>query len=237
MKTTAARLANRLYHHAPGLYRSLYGVYKQWSDREERRLLASIVRPGMTVLDVGANIGIYTRFLAGLVGPAGRVLAFEPEPRNYERLAAAVATLPQVTAVHAAVAERSGTLSLHVADDLNVDHHSYDDGEGRPRIDVPAVALDDRVAPGAPVDVIKMDIQGAELGALAGARRILAENRQVQLVLEYWPFGLMRAGAQPRDLIDFLESHGLRWHVLGPTPVEALGSGPNDYVNLHAWRE
>ena len=60
----------------------------------------------MTVLDIGANIGIYTRFLAELTGPTGRVIAFEPESRNFALLKRAVAELPQVTAVRSSRGER-----------------------------------------------------------------------------------------------------------------------------------
>jgi FkbM family methyltransferase len=236
MKSTLARAANRLYDHAPRLYAGLYGIYKQWSDREERRLLARLIRPGMTVLDVGANIGLYTRWLAGLVGPDGRVIAMEPEPRNFERLTAAAARLPQVTTIHAAAAERSGTLRLYVADDLNVDHHSYDDGDGRRTVDVPAKAIDDVVPPGTRVDVIKMDIQGAELAALRGARRVLAENPDISMVLEYWPYGLNRAGASARELVDFLANCGFRHELVGGGDPAEVGVGESRYANLFAAR-
>jgi FkbM family methyltransferase len=151
-------------------------------------LLQGLVRPGgacslpahsqagMTVPDVGANIGIYTRFFASLVGPDGKIVAFEPEPRNFGLLERAIAGFPQVTVVQAAVASRSGEVMLFVKDDLNVDHHIYDDGEGRRALKVPSIAIDDYVKPGERVDIIKMDIQGAELLALAGTERVIREN-------------------------------------------------------------
>jgi FkbM family methyltransferase len=236
MKSTLARAANRLYDHAPRLYAGLYGLYKQCSDRAERRLLARLVRPGMTVLDVGANIGLYTRWLAKLVGPGGRVIAMEPEPRNFERLAAAVANLPQVTTFHAAAAEHSGALRLYVADDLNVDHHSYDDGDGRRTVDVPAKAIDDVVPAGMQVDVIKMDIQGAELSALRGARRVLTENPDICMVLEYWPYGLNRAGVSAGELVDFLASCGFRHGLVGGGDPADVGVGESRYANVFAVR-
>jgi FkbM family methyltransferase len=196
-----------------------------------------MIKPGMTVLDIGANIGVYTRFLAELTGPNGRVIAFEPEPKNFAILKRAVAGVPQVTAVHAAVAERSGTLTLFVADDLNVDHHTYDGGEGRRGLDVPAIALDDYLKPGERVDVVKMDIQGAELSALRGAGRVLTENRDVRMVLELWPYGLARAGTSARELLQFLERRGFRYRLIDGANAASVGAKPDDYANLIAERE
>ena len=80
MNPRVARAADLLYRKAPALYRLLYRPYKVWTDRAELKLMRSIVTPGMTVVDVGANIGILTLELARLVGPKGRVYAFEPDP-------------------------------------------------------------------------------------------------------------------------------------------------------------
>ena len=71
MNIEIAKLGNLLYEHCPPLYRVLYRAYKALSDRAERRLLRDVLRPGMVVADVGANIGVYSTFLAGLVGNAG----------------------------------------------------------------------------------------------------------------------------------------------------------------------
>ena len=237
MKTSLARLANRLYDHAPALHRTMYGVYKSWSDRAERRFLAQLIEPGMTVLDVGANIGVYTTFLARLVGPSGRVIAFEPEERNVQRLRAATQRYKQVEVVHAAVSDRSGVLNLYVADDLNVDHRSYAPVEKRPSIEVRCLALDDFVAQRYPVHVIKMDIQGAELAALRGARQLLAKNPAPLLLLEYWPYGLRSAGSDPADLIAGLESAGFQLSTLGDAPFPSVDATQADeYVNVVARR-
>ena len=107
MKIELAKLANRIYDHAPTVHRATYDLYKRWSDRAERRLLSQLITPGMTVLDIGANIGIYTEFLAKLVGPSGHVVAFEPEQRNVERLRDAARKYKQVEVVHAAVSDTS----------------------------------------------------------------------------------------------------------------------------------
>ena len=237
MKTELAKLANRLYDHAPLTHRRLYSLYKGWSDRAERATLRRLIAPGMTVYDIGANIGIYTQFLAKLVGASGRVVAFEPEQRNVERLRAAIRQYDQVEVLHAAVSDSSGTLKLYVADDLNVDHRSYACEEHRPFVEVNAVALDDIVSDRGTPDVIKMDIQGAELAALRGARRLLSQTSPA-LLLEYWPYGLRSAGEDPQLLVEELESHGYSVRTIDDLPVPAgiSDANPEVYLNLVALR-
>ena len=218
MKKQLAWLANRVYDTSPALHRVLYGAYKRWADRTERAALRDLVRPGMQVLDIGANIGIYTEFLADLVGPQGRVCAFEPEVRNVERLRKATRRLAQVSVVQAAVAERSGTIELFVTDDFNADHRTYASEPGRRTVEIKAVALDDYVAPGQRVDFIKMDIQGAELSAVRGARRLLSRPDAPTLLFEYWPYGLHAAGHEPRSLLAELESVGYRVSTIAAAP-------------------
>lgn len=239
MKHGLARLANRLYHAAPGVYGTVYSLYKRVSDAPERALMRSLVRPGMVALDVGANIGSSSLFLSRLVGPRGKVFSFEPEQENFVRLQRAVSGLENVQAVNKAVGDTTGKITLYVADDLNVDHRTYDCGGQRRGVAGQVTRLDDFFEPGAKIDFLKMDIQGFELRALLGARRILEENRAIAMVLEYWPYGLIRAGARPADLTDLLAQSGFSVSVVGREPpggLVSLGEGEDDYVNLLASR-
>ena len=138
----------------------------------------------MNVIDIGANIGEYSLFLADLVGPRGRVIAVEPEPENCARLAKAVKYLTGVEVIQAAASAIPGKLNLFLSEKLNVDHRTYDDGEERHCLEVDAIALDDYVPAGFRVDFIKVDIQGAELSALKGAERILRENHDRRYAID-----------------------------------------------------
>jgi FkbM family methyltransferase len=236
---TLARLVNPLYHLFPGIYRPMYSLYKKLSDVPERQLMRSFVRPGMTVVDVGANIGTTTELLAGLVGPQGLIFSFEPEEQNFERLLRAVSRLRNVRPVQIAVADTTGEITLYVANDLNVDHRTYDTGEGRRAIPRHATRLDDYFPPGTKIGFLKMDIQGFELHALRGAERILSENREIGLLLEYWPYGLLRAGVRPAELLEFLGRHRFSVQVVGKRVkggLPAVGEGEDDYLNVFASR-
>jgi FkbM family methyltransferase len=232
MKQSLARLGNRLYTFAPGLYGPVYSFYKAVSDRVERRLISQHVAPGMTVLDVGANIGVYTRFLADLVSPTGKVIAIEPDLENFRRLTRATASNPAVVALHAAASDATGTCTLYISDSLNVDHHIYASSESREAVTVPAYRIDDLVTPGSRVDFIKMDIQGAEPIAIRGAERVLMENPGIVLLFEYWPDGIRRSGNDPDQLLTHLRGLGF---TLQAVPGSDLPDG-QDYCNIVARR-
>jgi FkbM family methyltransferase len=244
MSTTSVlrRVANKVYERAFPIYRPLYASYKTYADRAERRLLRKILLPGAVAADVGANIGIYSQFLSRCVGPAGLVHSFEPSPDNFRRLSAVTRDLSNVRLTHAAVGERSGECKLYVSDKLNVDHRAYKaDGDSRRAVSIEMVALDDYFKPGERVDLIKMDIQGYELHALRGAQRVLQENTEIHLLLEFWPAGLEQAGVGWEELVDMLQ--GLNMNL---TLVRRCGLVPFDahdvrndiswYVNLFARR-
>jgi FkbM family methyltransferase len=189
------KVGNRLYDHCFPLYFPCYRAFKAYVDRAERQLLKRALREGAVVVDAGANIGVYTRFLSSCVGPSGVVHSFEPSPENFSRLRAATRKLANVCLSQAAVGECSGRSKLYLSDQLNVDHRTYaTEGDLRSAVPIDLIALDDYFKPGQRVDLIKMDTQGHELHALHGTDRVLADNPAAKLLLEFWPYGLEQAG-------------------------------------------
>ena len=131
---------------------------------------------------------------------------------------------------------------LYVSDKLNVDHRVYvSEGNARRALQVGMVALDDYFKPGERVDLLKFDVQGYELNALQGAKRIVNENREIKLLLEFWPYGLKQAGANWGELIAMLEGFAMNIMFVradGLIPFEAFNvrTDVNWYVNLFASR-
>ena len=236
------RAANEVYRRAFPIYRPLYAAYKTYTDRAERALLRKIVFQGAVVVDVGANIGIYSQFLSRCVGPTGQVHSFEPSLDNFSRLSAATRHLANVRLTRAMVGEATGEWKLYVSDKLNVDHRAYQaDGDSRRAIPTSMVALDDYFRPAQRVDLIKMDIQGYELHALRGAQRVLRENRDIKLLLELWPAGLQQAGVRWQGLVDML--HGFNMSLTLVRACGLIAFDPRNvrqdvgwYVNLFAHR-
>jgi FkbM family methyltransferase len=235
-------VGNKIYQHAFPVYRPLYAAYKAYADRTERKLLRRILVTGTIVVDAGANIGIYSQFLSRCVGPTGVVHSFEPARGNFRRLRSATHKLSNVRLTQAAVGERSGQTTLYISNKLNVDHRTYEtDGDSRHSVPTKIVALDDYFKPAQRVDLIKMDIQGYEFHALRGARRVLQENSDISLLLEFWPFGLKQAGVCWEELVQMLEGLNMNLSLVGthglvPFDARDVRSDVSWYVNLFANR-
>jgi FkbM family methyltransferase len=236
------RAGNKLYEHAFAIYRPLYATYKAYTERPERKLLRQVLFPGAVVVDGGANIGIYSRFLSRCVGPRGVVHSFEPSPDNFRHLRDATRHLDNVRPNCAAIGDYSGPSKLYVSEDLNVDHRAYmTNRETRRSIVIEMVALDDYFKVGETVNLIKFDLQGYELHALRGAKRVLHENPTLKLLLEFWPYGIEQAGAGWEELVEMLQAFRMDLMLVrtdGLIPFDAcdVQSDISWYVNLFASR-
>ena len=234
-------VGNRVYEHAFPIYSLCYRAFKAYTDRAERKLLRSILFAGAVVVDAGANIGVYSKFLSRCVGPTGVVHSFEPSPENFRRLQSATRKLANVRLCQAAVGEYSGRSKLYVSDKLNVDHRTYaTERDSRIAVQIDIIALDDYFKPGQRVDLIKMDIQGYELHALRGTNRVLADNPAAKVLLEFWPYGLEQAGANWLELIETLRTRNMSVfqitnYGLVPFRSDSVRVSPEWYVNLFAW--
>ncbi len=236
------RAGNKLYQHAYPIYRPLYAAYKAYTDRAERKLLQRILFPGGIVVDAGANIGIYSEFLSRCVGPSGSVHSFEPSPDNFRHLRDATHGLNNVRTNCAAIGDYTGPSKLYVSENLNVDHRAYvTHTEPRRSILIEMVALDDYFNAGETANLIKLDLQGYELHALRGAKRVLEENPDIKLLLEFWPYGLELAGAGWEELIEMLRGVCMDLMLVkseGLIPFDAadVRSEISWYANLFASR-
>lgn len=200
------------------------------------------VKPGMTVVEIGANVGFYTLLFSHLTGERGKVLAFEPDQENFRLLEKnAAGGLNNIDCRRAAVADRSGSLRLFISAENRGDHRVYDSGDDRERVEVQAVSVDDVLGPGGKADFIKMDIQGAEFPALLGMERTILGSPGLSMLCEFTP-GLMRkCGHSPEAFLAKLRALGFRLSYLdnsagGPrtaSEAELLAMCPGEkYVNL-----
>ena len=221
---------------------SINGVYEE----TEARLFERSIRAGDVVVDIGAHIGYYALLAARAVGADGHVFAFEPERENHALLVANLADngYANVTAINKAVMSESGELSLFVSPDNAGDHHLYAGADDRSSYRVPATSIDDFFADRPKtVDVIKMDIQGAELFALRGMRDVLQANQSLLLFTEMAPGSLRDAGASVQEYADALTDAGFDLHVIdeasgtvsATTAEQLLGAvdfGRENHINL-----
>jgi FkbM family methyltransferase len=184
------------------------------------RLVKRLVGPGMTAVDVGANLGYYTLLFAERVGPTGHVYAFEPVPYNVELLARSVRAngYTNVTTVPKALSNTSGQVTLHL-NAANFGNHTIVSGinelsDGAVVADT--MSLDEYFGPSQPIDFMKIDVEGAEGLVARGADRLLAET-DARIVMEFWPFGERRLGTDPEALLDALADFGFRIRLIPDT--------------------
>lgn len=186
---------------------------------QETRLLQHLVRPGMTMLDVGANWGYFTLVGAHLVGSAGRVLAIEADPPAVETLRRNIKrnALAQVTVIGIAASDQPGELAFEPYErhdrrqfgNFGVERMA-DGAESASAIRVPARPLDDVLDEAGidRVDVIKMDIEGGEAAGLRGLTRRLASGRIDRILLELHPAALQKLGTSMDAVIAMLRGFG-----------------------------
>lgn len=168
-----------------------------WLGTYEPQLQAAIgtfAGPSMTAYDVGANLGYTALLLARALGPAGKVFAFEPEPRNLARLAGHLAANPEgdrIEVVAAAAGARNGRARLRLHRSTSMGKLEGAGGRGRGyagAIPVQLVSLDQFAAGrNRPPQLVKIDVEGAEGMVFQGMRRTLDRVRPVIFVELHGP--------------------------------------------------
>jgi FkbM family methyltransferase len=182
------------------------------------------LRPGHIFVDVGANVGYYTLLGSQLVGDGGHVFAIEAHPRMMELLHRNVIVNGRynVETWHRAAWSRSETLKFHVrrhfignssAGSLS-DHGKelLDDDEDI--VEVQAVTLDEILAESPRVDLIKVDVEGAELQVMTGLARTFSSNPDITVMFEWSPGQIEMVGDEPRALLDLMRKHGFNFRLM-----------------------
>lgn len=195
-------------------------VIGSW-EQNETALFLRTVKPGDTVVDAGANMGYYTIIGSRLVGEKGKIYAFEPDPSNFALLEKNVKLngCTNVVLERKALSNRKGTLKLFIARENRGDHRIYQpEGESRSSIDVEAVRLDEYCKEHKTgIDVLKMDVQGAEGHILDGMTGLLEDRKDGPTIfMEVWPYALKGMGTDAGDLLRKLESHHYTFYNVNP---------------------
>lgn len=179
-----------------------------------RSIIRKYVRPGDTCLDIGANIGWHALLLSRLVGSAGRVLAFEPNPNIQPALHANLSAnaASNVDVYPLALGATSGIARFEapvIADRYAGGGHLLVDGAAPPAASVPVEvrALDDVLPASRTISVVKIDVEGWEPAVWRGAAKMLQRDRPV-ICMEYSPKLLARAGFASHEATEPLERLG-----------------------------
>lgn len=186
------------------------GAYERWETRQVRRLLG----PGMTFVDIGANVGYFSLLAASLVGAQGRVFAVEPSPYAVERLRRTIADNRLESRIRleaVGLGSEKGSTKLFDADPSNHTPAMFGADDAASST-VPIATLDELIDVwGArQIDLLKIDVEGYEPKVFAGAKRTLAERKIKAILCEFNGLWLKQGGSSSADLYRLLLDAGFR---------------------------
>jgi FkbM family methyltransferase len=184
-------------------------------ERQELKLVSRILREGMTVVDVGANVGLYTALAMHRIKGRGRILAFEPHPESYQFLtqtvAANLALLPanerpkiDMLDLAASASEGEARLFSNAANKGDNRLYFFNLAQENGALPIRATTIDTalRDLKITSIDFLKLDVQGHEFEVIQGARDILRASPNAIILSEFWPDGIRRSCN--RDSMDYL---------------------------------
>jgi FkbM family methyltransferase len=191
----------------------------------EMYAMSKLIGPGMCVVDVGANAGVFTLMAAQLVGREGAVHAFEPSTRDRERLLANVSLngLSNVTVHPEALGRTRGKAVLAVSSADHPGHNTiggfaYSADARAYSLDVQVMSLDDFAESQklTRLDLLKIDVEGSETAVVQGARETLRRFRPIVVAEAYDP-ALRQLGTSAAELLRLLRAAGYELRVFGPS--------------------
>jgi len=187
-----------------------HGCWLGTYELDKQRALARFIKPAMTIYDIGAQAGFYTLLFSRLTGASGRVIAFEPSPRELSFLLRHVAMnhLDNVTVITATVSAHTGIASFST--DRGATMNALAE---RGALMVSTIALDSAALP--PPSLIKMDVEGAESMVLEGARETLRRARPVVFVA-------LHSAHQKQLCSELLRAEHYDLHDLAGAPISEI---------------
>lgn len=190
-------------------------------ENTEVELFRQSIKPGMTVVDIGANIGYYTLIAGTRVGDDGHVFAFEPEEVNYNFLEKNVRNNSlehRVNIYKIALSDRSGQQKLYLTENNKGTHSFADNRNTNTSITVETKTLDEILLPHTQqIDIIKMDIEGAEALVIDGMKELINKNPHVKIFTEFYPKAMRRLGKSPLEFLKKLHNFGFKIYDIDET--------------------
>ena len=191
-----------------------FGVYEPF----ETKIFRKTVKPGMTVVDIGANIGYYA-VMAGMgTGPTGKVIAYEPDPTNMSFLQKNFKRngINHAVTVQKAVSDRAGTATFYLTGNNKGTHSLVNNRGVAHSLTVETDTLDRSLRELGinKVDILKIDIEGAEPLALLGMTGTLTANPDLIIFTEFYPRAIRRLGNEPIDFLNKLHDLGFSIRII-----------------------
>jgi FkbM family methyltransferase len=224
----------------------VHQLFAGYYEEVEVALFERLAADSKMIIDIGANIGLYSCIGAARIPASGHLVAFEPIPENVTYLRGNIARnglLERVSVEASAVGENNGSVTMYVA--RGIGHHSVaaENAVGWSRtVSIPMISLDSYLADhdiGRP-DLIKIDVEGYDGFALRGAQETLSFSPT--LLVEYNPHALANCGFEPDEFLDIIFTnyrhvflaHELRIRACTRQEIDLLGTREGLGANLLA---
>jgi FkbM family methyltransferase len=203
------------------------GIYCGWFEKGELDLFQKFLKPGMHVVDAGANIGLYSIISSFLVGKSGKVISFEPSKKTFELFSSNIKLnkVENVQAFNLGLGENVDE-KLYLRQDLGYgDAERYiipNNEDPNPELsnvknetqkeEILLDSLDNMVGKLCilKIDFIKIDTEGFEFYVLKGAKNVIKTNPQIIIMMECTALGTKRANTTQEEVFEFLKDNGLK---------------------------
>jgi FkbM family methyltransferase len=201
-----------------------------------REALRRLIKPGDTVVDGGTNIGAISVEMAYAIGEHGHFLGFEPLPHLVDAVRKTLGLnglSKQSRVIQAALSDQKGDLTFYAADHSPISSMFERDGIKTSSVHVKSVTLDDAIGPDLRVDLVRLDIEGAEPQAWQGMSRILSQNQDLIVIMAWSASHFHRSGKDPSVFMtQILRSGFSAWRLIDEAPNQPVRIGLEDAASL-----
>ena len=205
----------------------------------ETEIMKNFFKSNTVFADIGAHIGYYS-LLCASIAKQGKVFSFEPVKENFEILKknVGVNNFKNIIISDSAISDTDSPKILYLSNENNTgDNRFFSDNfreipENRLELKVKCITLDQflvnyKIKP----NIIKMDIQGAELHALKGMKKTLDEITKLVIFTEFWPRGIVANGGSPISFLDLLSHHGFEIYEIDSVQKKILKKSTKQLVD------
>ena len=223
---------NKLILNEKGLALSIshYGTYEEL----ESKIMEEKIEMGNIVVDVGANIGLHTLNMARIVGNAGQVFAFEPDPSNFEILKknAKINNYKNIILEQKAVGDKHGRTTLYQSDHPGKHRIFPQTDQAKSQVQVELTNLDNYFDSDMidKINFIKIDVEGLEFSVLKGMKNILKNSKKIKILFEFMPENTMEAGFTPIELLNYLTSNDFKLYCMDNKTKKLLYVSNNEEI-------
>lgn len=196
---------------------------KYATESHESEIFKKQLKKDQIVLDIGANIGYYSLLARSIIGPKGKIIAFEPSTENTSLIKKSIDEnkFENIIVVEAAVSDHEGYGELFLSPYYKSEHslfdYHYSSGEHKGGIQKTKLITIDSFLENSgdlKVDIIKMDVEGSEKNAINGMKKTMEFNKKLTLITEFWPQGFKNSDVKPEDFFEILTSLGFQiYHI------------------------